>query len=150
MPGRQASRQDLTNGFHGVARSAGISPSGLRTLRGTYASHFLLRGTPLLVVWDVLGHSDVRMTERYGHLAPAIPEAHVTKLDEPSPGATPHRRFNGPLGLVFWNFWSPPLVTSGIPGTETAELRFQMGRRRTSVLTAMAVDGLESADRDPG
>jgi hypothetical protein len=30
------------------------------------------------------------MTGRYSHLAPAIPEAHVAKLDEPAPRANPH------------------------------------------------------------
>jgi integrase len=89
--GTQHDRQDLTNGFHGVARRAGVPPFGPHTLRHTYASHLVMRGTPLLVVRDLLGHSDVRMTERYSHLAPAIPEAHVAKLDEPAPVANPHR-----------------------------------------------------------
>jgi len=85
--GTQHDRQDLTYGFHGVARRAGVPPFGPHTLRHTYASHLLMRGTPLLVVRDLLGHSDVRMTERYSHLAAAIPEAHVAKLDEPAPVA---------------------------------------------------------------
>ncbi|HET6983760.1 MAG TPA: site-specific integrase [Myxococcaceae bacterium] len=89
--GTQHDRQDLTNGFHGVARRAGVPPFGPHTLRHTYASHLVMRGTPLLVVRDLLGHSDVRMTERYSHLAPAIPEAHVARLDEPAPVANPHR-----------------------------------------------------------
>ena len=89
--GSQHDRQDLTNGFHGVARRAGVPPFGPHVLRHTYASHLVMRGTPLLVVRDLLGHSDVRMTERYSHLAPAIPEAHVAKLDDPAPVANPHR-----------------------------------------------------------
>jgi len=40
------------------------------TLRHTYASWLVQAGAPLLTVQKLLGHSTIRMTERYSHLAP--------------------------------------------------------------------------------
>lgn len=40
------------------------------TLRHTYASWLAQRGTPLYEVAKLMGHSSIRMTERYSHLAP--------------------------------------------------------------------------------
>ena len=41
-------------------------------LRHTWASHRVMKGAPLMVVAQVLGHSDTRMVEKhYGHLAPS-------------------------------------------------------------------------------
>jgi hypothetical protein len=59
-----------------------------------------MRGTPVLVVRDLLDHSDVRMTEQYSYLAPATPKAHVAKLDEPAPGANPHRASIAHAGVL--------------------------------------------------
>jgi integrase len=47
-------------------------PATFHCLRHTWASHRVMAGAPLLVVAQVLGHSDTRMVERhYGHLAPS-------------------------------------------------------------------------------
>jgi integrase len=40
------------------------------SLRHTFASWLVQRGTPIYEVAKLLGHSTVRMTERYSHLAP--------------------------------------------------------------------------------
>jgi len=40
------------------------------TLRHTFASWLVQRGTPLYEVAKLMGHSTIRMTERYSHLAP--------------------------------------------------------------------------------
>ena len=38
--------------------------------RHTFASHFVMQGGDLLVLQKVLGHSDLKLTTRYAHLAP--------------------------------------------------------------------------------
>jgi site-specific recombinase XerD len=50
---------------------------GLRTvknpwhiLRHTFASHFVMSGGNILALQRILGHSDVKMTMIYAHLAP--------------------------------------------------------------------------------
>lgn len=39
-------------------------------LRHTFASHFMMSGGNILVLKAILGHSDIKMTMRYSHLAP--------------------------------------------------------------------------------
>lgn len=39
-------------------------------LRHTFASHFMMNDANLLVLQKILGHSDIKMTMRYAHLAP--------------------------------------------------------------------------------
>jgi integrase len=47
-------------------------PATFHSLRHTWASHRVMAGAPLMVVAQVLGHSDTRMVEKhYGHLAPS-------------------------------------------------------------------------------
>ncbi|WP_199482175.1 phage integrase [Vibrio owensii] len=41
-----------------------------RILRHTFASHFMMNGGNILVLRDVLGHADIKMTMRYAHFAP--------------------------------------------------------------------------------
>jgi integrase len=48
---------------------AGIGDCCLHTLRHTWASSALMAGAPLIAVSRALGHSSIRMTERYAHLA---------------------------------------------------------------------------------
>ena len=48
-------------------------PANFHCLRHTWASHRIMKGAPLLVVAQVLGHADTRMVEKhYGHLAPSF------------------------------------------------------------------------------
>jgi integrase len=47
-------------------------PVNFHGLRHTYASRLAMRGVPLAVIAQQLGHADIRMVERhYGHLAPS-------------------------------------------------------------------------------
>lgn len=47
-------------------------------LRHTFASHFMMNGGNILVLKDILGHSDIKMTMRYAHFAPSYLEQAVT------------------------------------------------------------------------
>lgn len=54
-------------------------------LRHTFASHFMMNGGNILVLRDILGHTDIKMTMRYAHFAPehlseAISKNPITSL----------------------------------------------------------------------
>lgn len=61
------------NSFRKAVKRAGISlPKGQlsHVLRHTFASHFMMNNGNILTLRDILGHSDIKMTMRYAHLAP--------------------------------------------------------------------------------
>ncbi|MDO5610538.1 MAG: site-specific integrase [Pseudomonadota bacterium] len=49
-------------------------------LRHTFASWLVQQGTPLLVVKELMGHSSIKVTERYAHLAPSQAHQEVLRL----------------------------------------------------------------------
>ena len=55
-----------------VRRSSLQLPQGQLThiLRHTFASYFMINGGNILNLREILGHSDIKMTMRYAHLAP--------------------------------------------------------------------------------
>ncbi|KLW25411.1 MULTISPECIES: tyrosine-type recombinase/integrase [Enterobacter cloacae complex] len=68
--------------FERIIDKAGIElPVGQCThvLRHTFASHFMMNGGNILVLKEILGHSDIKMTMIYAHFAPTHLEDAVTK-----------------------------------------------------------------------
>ena len=63
-----------------VRRDAGIEDVRLHDLRHTLASHAVMNGVPVPVVSRLLGHSNVRMTLRYAHLADKDIEAAAERI----------------------------------------------------------------------
>lgn len=68
--------------FERVVSRANIDlPEGQCThvLRHTFASHFMMNGGNILVLKDILGHSDIKMTMVYAHFAPKHLEDAISK-----------------------------------------------------------------------
>jgi integrase len=61
----------MRRSFATAIQRAGITDFHWHDLRHTAASWMVQRGVPLAVVRDILGHSDIKLTARYAHVAPA-------------------------------------------------------------------------------
>lgn len=60
---------DLKSAWKSIVKASKLdSPFRIHDLRHTFASRLVQRGAPLQVVQRLLGHSSLRMTERYSHL----------------------------------------------------------------------------------
>ncbi len=72
-----------------AVRRAGISREQGRItwhdLRHTCSSHLAMRGVPLKVIQELMGHATIEMTMRYAHLAPEARQSAVQQLDRPVP-----------------------------------------------------------------
>lgn len=73
---KSPSERIFTNGlktFSGIIERSGMNlPEGQKThiLRHTFASYFIMNGGNIVTLKNILGHSDIKMTMRYAHLAP--------------------------------------------------------------------------------
>lgn len=78
---------NIKRSFASACRRAGIADFRPHDLRHTCAAWLVSAGVPLPEVRDLLGHSTIRMTERYAHLAPERVRAAVEVLDQGEAGA---------------------------------------------------------------
>jgi integrase len=70
----------LSRDFRKLLKLCGIKGASLHTLRHTFASHLAMKGTDIYTVQKLLGHSSIKTTEIYAHLAPDFLKAAVEKL----------------------------------------------------------------------
>ncbi|QSQ17201.1 tyrosine-type recombinase/integrase [Myxococcus landrumensis] len=66
----------------GITREVGLI--GWHDLRHTYGSHLAMKGVPLKVIQELMGHESIEMTMRYAHLSPDTRREAVRVLDLPS------------------------------------------------------------------
>jgi integrase len=73
--------QDVKRAFASACQRAGITDFRIHDLRHTCAAWLVSAGVSLTEVRDLLGHTTVKMTERYAHLAPENVRVAVSVLE---------------------------------------------------------------------
>lgn len=94
--GRMLTRWECHRPLRRACQRAGLRRIGWHCLRHSFASALVMRGAPLRVVQELLGHRSIEMTMRYSHLSPDVSRAAVQLLDG-GPGRT---SFGHNLGTV--------------------------------------------------
>jgi integrase len=79
--GRPYSYAAVSIAFARSASQAGLHDVSMHTLRHTFVSRLVQAGRPLAEVAALAGHRDIRMTLRYGHLAPKHLEQSIQVLE---------------------------------------------------------------------
>ncbi len=78
--GRPLAPDVLTHDFLKFVRRCAIKHASLHTLRHTFASHLVMSHVDLYTVQKLLGHSSIKTTEIYAHLAPDYLRSAMEKL----------------------------------------------------------------------
>ena len=63
-------RHEFKKAFASVLKAASVEAFRFHDTRHHFASKLVMAGVPLNTVRELLGHSDIKMTQRYAHLAP--------------------------------------------------------------------------------
>ena len=71
-------RQRVEKSFAQVLALAGIEGFRFHDLRHTFASWYMMNGGDLYELAKILGHSNIKMTERYAKLA----KAHIARTGD--------------------------------------------------------------------
>lgn len=80
--GKGLSEQNLRTWMRWAQDAAGLDVIGaLHILRHTFCSHLAMRNVPMKAIQELAGHSSLRTTERYMHLAPSEKERAIRILE---------------------------------------------------------------------
>src|SRR5258706_15523279 len=69
VPGAKRDRQRVDRSFDTILELAGIKEFRFHDLRHTFASWYMMNGGDLYELAKILGHANIKMTERYAKLA---------------------------------------------------------------------------------
>ncbi|MNE76136.1 site-specific tyrosine recombinase XerC [compost metagenome] len=69
--------EDVKSAWLKLLERAKIGSFRWHDMRHDFASRLVMAGVPLNTVRDLLGHSDIKMTLRYAHMAPESKAAAV-------------------------------------------------------------------------
>jgi len=79
--GSMLTKNQCRRPLHDACKRAGLRQIGWHVLRHTFASHLVMRGAPIKVVQELLGHRDITTTMRYAHLSQESRRDAVALLD---------------------------------------------------------------------
>jgi site-specific recombinase XerD len=69
-----------------ITRAAGMKASRkIHILRHTFCSHLAMRGAKAIQIMELAGHTDLKTTQRYMHLSPAMRDSAIRLLERPIP-----------------------------------------------------------------
>ena len=75
--------------FDHVTRVAGLPSMRVHDMRHSFASQLVMAGVPLRAVQELLGHANIKTTQRYAHLSPGAKADFVSVLDTAGPRRWP-------------------------------------------------------------
>lgn len=88
-PDGQAFNNDrLNDAIRRLCKHASLRKIGWHTLRHTFASHLAMRGVPLPIIKELLGHANITTTMRYAHVAPSALRTAIEMLNPKTMVAT--------------------------------------------------------------
>ena len=86
FPGKTQATRDkplaIENIFRAALKDAAIESFRFHDLRHSAASYLVMAGVPMPTVAEILGHRDLKMTQRYAHLSRAHVSEAVGKLND--------------------------------------------------------------------
>ncbi len=74
--------KDVKRAWHSALAAAEIEDFNFHDLRHTFASNLAMEGVDLYVLKELLGHKDLKMTQKYAHLSPDHKSKAVSVLDK--------------------------------------------------------------------
>ena len=96
--GKKRSRHNVSSAFKKACKRAGIEDFRFHDLRHDFGSNLVQRGISIYSVKELMGHKDVRTTQRYAHLSPDKLKVDIAVLDKPMT-QIPHKPLQPTSGM---------------------------------------------------